>query len=615
MLGAMDVAQCNRTQPNDPPSADPEDAMSEAEILDLEMPKTLDDWIAPDCHGENFFALDRSLQSLLPLYMDSDLLAHLAPHYERMGAISGGRLDELSRLADRHEPILHVRSPRGLDEDWIEFHPSYREMEQIGFGDFGIHCMTHRTGMFGWPEKMPPIAKYVFQYLFTQSEFALMCPISATDTSAMLIERYGEEETKQRFLPGMMRQDMSTILKGAQFMTEKTGGSDVGNIELEARHENGEWRLYGEKWFCSCADGDVALLLARPQGAPKGSRGLGLFALPRTLDDGTRNSYRIVRLKEKLGSRSMASGEIIFDGAVAYPLGDVTAGLKQMMDQVNMSRLSHGVRAAGMMRRCLNEAFAVARNRIAFGERIIDKPLLRRQLLKLMAPTEQALSMILLIAQQIHPDKAKDPHAQNLLRILTPLLKFRACRDNVTVATGAMEVRGGNGYIEDWINAKLVRDAHLGVLWEGTSNINALDITTRAIAKVGAQSTLKDDLTERVEAQESMPGQFRGELAATVERAVAFAEEVANSGNETLARQASDALYHTASAVLMACEGAALGAQGGDARRLVLSRMVINHRLRPRDPLGMGEDDTAAGDALLGDDPVPLDRAAALVAA
>ena len=593
--------------------------MSHAEVpfeaLQDDLPRTLDDWIAPDCHGRNFFTIDRSLQSLLRVYMDDRFREHITPHFEALGDIAGGRLDALARLANRHEPVLHVRNHRGLDEDWIEFHPAYREMEAIGFGEFGIHCMTHRAGMFRWPERIPPIGKYVFQYLFTQSEFGLMCPISVTDTSAMLIERYGDAETRRRFLPGMLTRDMNRILKSAQFMTEKTGGSDVGNIELEARQENGVWRLYGEKWFCSCADGDVALLLARPQGAKAGSRGLALFALPRRLDDGSRNSYRIVRLKDKLGSKSMASGEIVFDGAVAYLLGDADAGLKQMMDQVNLSRLSHGVRAAGMMRRCLNEAMAVAHYRFAFGERIINKPLLRRQLLKLMVPTEQALSVALFTAQQIHPDKANDAHTQKLLRILTPLLKFRTCRDNIAVATGAMEVRGGNGYIEDWVNARLVRDAHLGVLWEGTSNINALDVTTRAIARAGAQEALRVDLQERLSKSAAMPGQFRGELSATVDRAVAFAEEVARSGNETLARRAADGLYHVTSAVLMACEGAVLGAAGRDASRLILARMVIDHRLRPQDPLDIGRDDTAAADALLDGAPVSLERAAGLIAA
>jgi len=582
-------------------------------------PRTLEEWIAPDCRGLNFYEIDRSLQSLQLLYMADDERAYMAPHYARLGAIAGDRLDELARLADKHEPVLHVRNSRGKDEDWIEFHPAYREMEQIGYGDFGIHCMSRREGVLGWPARISPVAKYSFQYIFTQSEFGLMCPISVTETSALLIERYGDEATKARLLPGMMSQDMRTILKGAQFMTEKTGGSDVGNIALEARFEDGRWRLYGGKWFCSCADGDVALLLARPQGAAPGTSGLGLFALPRHLEDGSRNRYRIVRLKDKLGSRSMASGEIVFDGAVAYPLGKVgegtNPGLKQMMDQVNMSRLSHGVRAAGMMRRCLNEALAVARSREAFGGRLIDKPLMRRQLMKLLVPTEQVLSMALFAARQLGRADSGDKSAANVVRILTPLLKFRSARDNVAVATGAMEVRGGNGYIEDWVNARLVRDAHLGVLWEGTSNINALDVMTRAVARAGAHRSLAEALGESLGDAQDMPGQFRGELRGTLERAVALAEEVASSGNEPHARQASNALYHATTAILLACEGARLGAMGQDARRLIISRMVLDHRLRAHDPLRVAKPDEGMTAALLDESPVELERAAALVAA
>ena len=165
------------------------------------------------------------------------------------------------------------------------------------------------------------------------------------------------------------------MLKGTQFMTEKAGGSDVGAIETEAERVGvgadgvERWKLHGQKWFCSHADADVAVLLARPRGAAPGTQGLGLFAMPRRLEDGSRNRYRIVRLKDKLGTRSMASGEIILDGATAYLVGDVGRGFKQMMEQVNLSRLSHGVRAASMMRRCLNEALAAARGRRAFGKR------------------------------------------------------------------------------------------------------------------------------------------------------------------------------------------------------------------------------------------------------
>lgn len=434
----------------------------------------------------------------------------------------------------------------------------------------------------------------------------------------MLIERYADADLRARYLPRLHSHDMRAFFKCAQFMTEKPAGSDVGNVELEARFEDGHWRLYGEKWFCSSADADLALLLARPLGAPAGGGGLGIFLLPRVLEDGTRNRCRTVRLKPNLGTRSMLSGEIVFEGAIAHPLGEVRAGpnqgLKQMLDQVNLSRLSHAVRAAGMMRRCLNEALVVARSRYAFGGAIIRKPLLRRQLMKLMVPTEQALSMMLFAASRLEAAKAGDRTAQRLIRILTPVVKFRACRDNVPVATGAMEIRGGNGYIEDFVNARLIRGAQIGLLWEGTSNTNALDVTTRAVAKVSAHNDLGAALAERIEAAAAIPGQMRGELTSLTERAVAFADRVGAAGNETLARRTADALYHVTSAVLMANEAARIGGVGGDARRLLLARLVMNHRLRPSDPLDADDGDEAIVDALLSEEPVPLDRATALVA-
>ena len=264
-------------------------------------------------------------------------------------------------------------------------------------------------------------------------------------------------------LPRMLSQDPAAMWKGTQFMTEKSGGSDVGALESEARQENGEWRLYGEKWFCSHTDADLALLLARPQGAATGTRGLGLFAMPRRLEDGSRNRYRIVRLKDKLGTQvRWRAARFALEGAFAWQVGELRAGFKQMLDQVNLSRLSHGVRAAAMMRRCLNEALCVARNRVAFGRTLIEMPLVRRQLLKLMVPTEQALSMYAWTADVMGRASRADEGAVQLLRIMTPLFKFRACRDNLRVATGAMEMRGGNGYIEDWINPRLVRDAQIG---------------------------------------------------------------------------------------------------------------------------------------------------------
>jgi acyl-CoA dehydrogenase len=539
--------------------------------------------LALDCAGQNFYAIDRGLRGLLQLYLEPNDFRRLEPHFDRLGALAGGRLDELARTADKHPPVLNARDRFGRDEDWIDYHSSYREMEAIAFGDFQFHAMSHRAGALDMDRPLPAVAKYALQYLFVQAEFGLMCPISVTDTSIHLIRKFANAELKDYLLPKMLSGDVATMWKGTQFMTERAGGSDVGAIETIARCEDGVWRLYGDKWFCSHADADVALLLARPEGAPGGTAGLALFALPRRLKDGRRNAYRIVRLKDKLGTRSMASGEIRLEGAVAYLVGDAGRGLKQMMEQVNLSRLSHGVRAAAMMRRCVNEAMVCARTRMAFGRTIIEYPLLRRQLLKIAVPVEQSLSMFLFAASAMDRANAGSTEAAAMLRILTPLLKFRACRDNIPVATGAMEVRGGNGYIEEWVQARLIRDAHIGVLWEGTSNINALDIVTRAVGKSRAHRTLEAALRKLLEEATPIPAAFRDRLRLALDRTLAFAERVASEPTlEESARLAASALYHVTSAILMTWEAAQ---PGTDPRRALYARLVLEHRLSAKDPL------------------------------
>jgi acyl-CoA dehydrogenase len=562
--------------------------------------------LAPTCRGLNYYSVDQSLRDLLPHYMEAPLLAHLVPYLTELGELAGGRLHDLSDQAERHQPVLHSRDGYGRDEEWVEYHPAYREMESIAFGKFGMHAMCNRAGVMGWSSPMPPIAKYVFHYLFAQAEFGLLCPVNLTDSSSELVRRFGTNELRERYLDQMWSQDPATLFKCAQFMTEKAGGSDVGAAELTAVRDGQHWKLWGEKWFCSNVDAELAVLLARPEGAVAGGRGLGLFLMPKVLPDGRRNNYRITRLKEKLGSRTMASGEIVFEGATAYQLGQLDQGLKHMLVMVNSSRLSHLARAAGMMRRCLNEAMVAARHRNAFGRAVIDHPLMRRQLLKLMVPTEQALSALLYAATA----------SDKVLRLLTPIAKYRACRDNVTVATGAMEARGGNGYIEDWPNARLVRDAHLGLIWEGTSNINALDAVQRAVGKARGHEALRDDLGSHLESVADMPGQFRTRLSGALADAIRFAEEVAaDPANERFCRLAAGKLYHATTAALLASEGTRLGKDGGDARRLLLSRFVLEHRLADHTSAGLKAQswENEAIDLVLGEAPVSMQQAVSLV--
>ena len=531
----------------------------------------------PDSRGLNLYRADPALARLAALYLPADLCAHLQPHLDRLGALAGGRLDELAGTADRNPPRLHHRTRRGEDVQSVEKHPAYTEMEVLAFGEYGLAALSHRGGVLGWPAPMPPAAKYLLTFLFVQAEFGLMCPVSMTDSLTRTLRRFGDPALVARYLPALTSQDMDMLAQGAMFMTEQGAGSDVGATAVTAAPlPDGTWTLSGDKWFCSNPDAALAMVLARPLGAPDGLRGVSLFLLPRTLPDGRPNAARIVRLKDKLGTRSMASGEVRLEGAVAWLVGDPGAGFRQMADMVNNSRLSNGVRAAGLMRRAVTEAGFVARRRKAFGVPLADMPLMQRQLAKMQVWAEQARSMMFQAADALRRSDAGEDGAYGLLRILTPLLKFRACRDARKVTGDAMEVRGGCGYIEDWPDARVLRDAHLGSIWEGTSNVVALDVM-RAARRDGGL----DALTAHVRGL-AVPGL---DVAPAMERAAALAGAAMAPAGSHLTRQAASALYHVTSAAAMAWEAARLD----DPARLAMAGMVLRHRVLPRDPLAADE--------------------------
>ena len=531
----------------------------------------------PDSAGINLWRADPTLDALLGLYLPPALHAHLAPHLDRLGALAGGELAELAASADHNGPVLEHRSRRGEDVQRIDYHPAYRALEQVAFGDYGLAALSHRPGVLGWPEPMPAAAKYAITYLFVQAEFGLCCPVSMTDSLTRTLRKFGDPDLVARYLPALTSQDLDTLYQGAMFMTEQGAGSDIGATVVEAAPQpDGSYALTGDKWFCSNADAELAMVLARPTDARAGIKGVSLFLLPRTLPDGSANRYRIVRLKDKLGTKSMASGEIRLEGATAWMVGEPGAGMRQMADMVNNSRLSNGVRAAGMMRRAVTEALFIAHRRHAFGQPIVAMPLMRRQLAKMLVRAEQARSMMFQTADALRRADAGEEGAYALLRVLTPLIKFRACRDARVVTGDAMEVRGGCGYIEEFADARLLRDAHLGSIWEGTSNIVALDVL-RAATREGSLEALEAHLDRlQAETNSGLPG-----LRETMPRVFALARHAAGEGGPVLARQAASALYHLASATALAWEAGRIGDDG----RLLLAEMVLTHRLLPRDPL------------------------------
>ncbi|MDQ0269667.1 acyl-CoA dehydrogenase family protein [Cytobacillus purgationiresistens] len=435
----------------------------------------------PEPVGINYLKADPNMNFLLSLYAKEDYES-ISKDLSRLGSVAGNELDALSREADRHPPELITYNKSGDRVDEVKFHPSYQRMEEIGYIDFGLVAMSHRPGVMGRNRSFNRVLKYSFWYLFAQAEFGLCCPMSMTDSAAKIIKEYGSDELKDVYLPKLISTDKDTYWTAAQFMTEKQGGSDVGENTLSAKKSGDNWLLTGDKWFCSNVTADVALVLARPAGAVSGTKGLAMFLVPKKLANGERNKYNINRLKDKLGTKDMASGEVSFEGAEGYLVGEIENGFKQMMSMVNSSRLSNAVRSAAIMRRSYLEALYTARGRKAFTQKLADLPLMKENLFELLLDTEVAASMIYYTANIFDQADGGQQQAKGLLRMLTPLLKGYICKRSRYVAAEAMEIRGGNGYIEEWVNPKLVRDAHLGSIWEGTTNIVALDVL-RAIRK------------------------------------------------------------------------------------------------------------------------------------
>jgi alkylation response protein AidB-like acyl-CoA dehydrogenase len=532
----------------------------------------------------NFFLDDPNLDVVCATVLPPAELDRARPHLLDLGAVAAGELDRLAAEADRTPPRL-------VDGE-VERQPAYVAMERLAFARFGLAAMSHRPGVLGWPGVVPHAVKYALSYLFAQSEFGLLCPVSVTDSTSRMLRHYGSEALKARYLDRLTATDFDRLWQGTQWMTEKTGGSDVGALTTIARPEpDGTWRLWGDKWFCSNANADVALTLARPQGAPAGTRGLAMFLVPRLLPDGSRNAWSITRLKDKLGSRSMATGEVTYAGAVAWVVGDVARGFHQMMEMVNVSRLSNAMRAAGIMRRCVRESLAHARQRLAYGRRLVDLPLLRANLLEMLLDAEAAASVVLNAAAVLDRWDGGEAAARPLFRILTPLAKCWITARARHVAGEAMSVRGGDGYVEDQVHPRLLRDAHLGAIWEGSTNVIALDVQ-RAILRDGGLGPLLALVTERLDrvgerAAKPLVDEVRGGVV-EVEREVAAWGGLDTAEREMRARPTAEALYHVLAGALLLGEGQALQDHAGSARKLLAAALYLRrwrHPRRPQEPV------------------------------
>ncbi|MGP4015088.1 acyl-CoA dehydrogenase family protein [Saccharopolyspora sp. 5N708] len=532
----------------------------------------------------NFVDLDPALRPLLTRYADS--MDRVEPVLREVGEVAAGELDELAAVAEINPPRLRQYDASGERIDEVVYHPAYTEMSRLAFERFGLAAMSHRAGVLGWPTKVPHVVKYGLSYVFVQAEFGLFCPVSMTDSAARVLREFGDESLFAAEIDGLSSPRLDSLLTGAMFMTEKQGGSDVGQTATRATPNGAHWTLRGQKWFASNVNADVILTLARVPGGPAGTRGLGLFMVPRLRPDGSRNTYRIDRLKDKLGSRSMASGEVTLEDCYALPVGDLARGFRQMAEMVNVSRLSNAMRAVALMRRSLHESIRHTRQRVVFGKPLFDQPLMRRTLLPMMLHTEAGLGFVLEAAATLDRADAGDAEARRLIRVLTPLGKYHLCKLARVVTGEAMEIRGGNGYIEDWVNPRLVRDAHLGSIWEGSSNVIALDVL-RCIRKDNAHELLADTAQHRLERIGDVDVAAGAEqLLADVARLRALGKSLLAEGDEyaqAMCGEFTTLAAHTITAALLFEQADHEARTGLGYRKLLVANTYLHHIMRPSD--------------------------------
>ena len=438
----------------------------------------------PDPPATSFWEVSNALREILTRKLSPADFAWAEPQLRQMGEVAARVVPPLAAAADRDSPRLVTHTPSGEQINRVDYHPSYREMETIAYGS-GMVAMKYDPAILAEHASSIHLAGFALGYLFSMAEMGLYCPVCMTDGVARIITRHGTPEQVAHVVPRMGARDAAERWTGAMFVTERAGGSDVGSNETVARRDrDGRWRLTGHKWFCSNVDAQAALVTARPEGAAAGTKGLRTFLLlPR---DGAGNgSVQIERLKEKLGVRSMPTGEVRLTDAPA----EEVSGFGAMLEMMNLSRLYNAVAAVAVIGRAIHEARHYSERRIAFGRPVIEHPLARETLLDLEAEHLAALLMTFETVDALQRSDNGDDEAARLQRALVPIVKAATGKLAVPCVSEAMELIGGNAYIEESPLPRMLRDAQVLPIWEGTTNIMVLD-ALRVARKEGGHEIL-----------------------------------------------------------------------------------------------------------------------------
>ncbi|MCV7259804.1 acyl-CoA dehydrogenase family protein [Mycobacterium shimoidei] len=445
--------------------------------------------------GLNWYRSDPSLQFIMAYYLQPDALAVAEPHLSSIGELMGGPVARWAEETDRNPPRLERYDRWGHDVSRVVQPASFKQSKRAVLD--ANQALKDGVRQAGFNPTLPLFAA---NYLLNQADIGMSCALGTGGGMVKsLVAAYAPADVREHVLAKFASGEWEG--ETAQLLTERTGGSDLGALETTATRHGDAWLLNGFKWFASNCDGQVFVVLAKPEGAPDSSRGVANFLVLRTRRDGSRNGVRIRRLKDKLGTRSVASGEIEFVDAEAFLLSGEPSGegphdgkgLGRMMELTNSARLGIALFAVGNARRALVESLCYVRQRQAFGGALIDKPLIRRKLAEMIVDVEAALALTFDGTGSVNHRQPKAVPQ----RIAVPVTKLKVCRLGITMASDAIEIHGGNGYIENWPVARLLRDAQVNTIWEGPDNILCLDVR-RGIERSEAHQPLLERLRDAV---------------------------------------------------------------------------------------------------------------------
>jgi acyl-CoA dehydrogenase len=554
----------------------------------------------------NYWQLNPALQEEVRRTYPGDEFEWAEERLDEFGEVVGETIADNADRIDTHDPELQTYDKHGDLLNEVHYHPDQFENEEAIY-ERGIVADAFKAPP-GRDEPMGLLHTLTMQLLLSYVDTGLVCAQSMTSGAALVLRNHDHGNHYEEYLDRLASRDYDRVIEGAMFLTEEQGGSDVGASETVAQpagvprqaaaaspaeaavsQDGGEvetrtYELTGEKWFCSNIDAQGTLALGRRPDAPEGTKGLSLFLVPHRLPSGELNDQIYRRLKDKLGTKSVPTGEVEFDGTTGYLVGEPERGFKYMTTMLNWERVTNSVGAVGIIGRLLLESKVHAANREAFGQPIQEFPLMQRDLVEMAVDHEATLAFAMEAARWFdrYERDHDDDEAFRLMRILVPVSKHVTTRTAVDTASYAMEIQGGNGYVDDFVTHRLYRDVQALPIWEGTANILSLDVL-RTMEKEDAHEVLLplvEGFLDDVEHPylEALASVVKDEFEKLQEALMTLAVENDDYAQHE-AKEVTEYIYDVVTASLLLSRAQTLLDEKDDARKAVIAELFIRDGL------------------------------------